>query len=652
MHFLCPAFLFTGVRIWYTIIEIFDKKYREGERIVFCPNCGNPIDDDAVFCPGCGIQLSKFMEETAPGEDSTDGEAVDFYEDPGETAQPEADAAKKRRPAMIFAVIVSAALVVCLLVFHSRPSSLDVSQYTISQFVGYENYGSSADAFDWKSFEMDVARILDDKNTIAKDSRQKIEEKLSAENEQVPPSELILLLADMADEKDCQTFVEVCKALSVSADPSENLKNGDTLTLKYSYDNAAIRKYGIAYKGTESTLTVEGLQEAETYDAFADVKVDFEGVSPDGTAQAPAADDAHGVEYSVEPGTGLANGDEVTVTVHPMEFDDFSGGYVEEYQAVPAETSKTFTVEGLSEYLSSADQLSTDALRSMQSTAENLLDDIVNSWMSEQSSSSLYTKLTYCGLAISVPNDEGSAAGCSTALIYRMDMAGVFDTSVSSATSYLYCSFPQVIVNSDKSVTYDSLLAVCISSDARFVNFSSGGTTGSVPGYDSPEKLSSDIFNADTATVSTNFDQEVTSMENPCTQLAEEDKSNEDGSSSSSSSSKAASSSNSIDTMKKYEKMLGGIETDDGQIFTYSSDEYLSDDEIDSLTRNQAQVAVNEIYARNGAIFDNEGINEYYSQYDWYEPSVSRWDMENHPSKYFNKYERKNIDKLHDKATS
>lgn len=60
----------------------------------------------------------------------------------------------------------------------------------------------------------------------------------------------------------------------------------------------------------------------------------------------------------------------------------------------------------------------------------------------------------------------------------------------------------------------------------------------------------------------------------------------------------------------------------DMQIFPNSSDEYLSESEVSVLTKEEAQEAINEIYARRGYIFRNEDIYNYFCRYDWYNPSI------------------------------
>lgn len=122
------------------------------------------------------------------------------------------------------------------------------------------------------------------------------------------------------------------------------------------------------------TYKVSGLTAVNTFDAFDGVEVEFDGISPDGSATVntlPTAEAAEGLYYTLDEQYNLANGDTVTVTVHSNR-DDFSD-CIEKYGAIPAATEKTYTVEGLKEYITSTDGLTDSVLVSLQNQAEDVL---------------------------------------------------------------------------------------------------------------------------------------------------------------------------------------------------------------------------------------------------------------------------------------
>ena len=66
---------------------------------------------------------------------------------------------------------------------------------------------------------------------------------------------------------------------------------------------------------------------------------------------------------------------------------------------------------------------------------------------------------------------------------------------------------------------------------------------------------------------------------------------------------------------------------DEGQIFPSSSYEIIDPARIKELSDEDLRYAINEIYARNGYIFNNTEMAEYYGSLSWYEPSVKAADF-------------------------
>lgn len=56
-----------------------------------------------------------------------------------------------------------------------------------------------------------------------------------------------------------------------------------------------------------------------------------------------------------------------------------------------------------------------------------------------------------------------------------------------------------------------------------------------------------------------------------------------------------------------------------GFIFPYSATEYLEISDVKDLTAEECRIARNEIYARHGRIFQDEALQAYFEQFDWYE---------------------------------
>ena len=92
----------------------------------------------------------------------------------------------------------------------------------------------------------------------------------------------------------------------------------------------------------------------------------------------------------------------------------------------------------------------------------------------------------------------------------------------------------------------------------------------------------------------------------------------------------------------------------DGEIYTRdnpqedyilpdSDKRYLTEEDLASLTHEECCLARNEIYARHGRKFTTEEIAAYFASKDWYNGTIEPQTFDSNTSKYFNDYERKNI---------
>lgn len=78
-------------------------------------------------------------------------------------------------------------------------------------------------------------------------------------------------------------------------------------------------------------------------------------------------------------------------------------------------------------------------------------------------------------------------------------------------------------------------------------------------------------------------------------------------------------------------------------ILVDSDRRYISEEELDNLTREQLKIARNELYARHGRKFEDEGLTKYFSQFEWYYPMIEPDDFE---ESMLNVYEIANRDMI------
>lgn len=78
-------------------------------------------------------------------------------------------------------------------------------------------------------------------------------------------------------------------------------------------------------------------------------------------------------------------------------------------------------------------------------------------------------------------------------------------------------------------------------------------------------------------------------------------------------------------------------------ILPYSNSSYLSASDISGLSGSEIRMAINEIYARHGRLFDDSTIQSYFDSKSWYNGTTSG---SNFSDGVFNDFERANIDFL------
>lgn len=78
-----------------------------------------------------------------------------------------------------------------------------------------------------------------------------------------------------------------------------------------------------------------------------------------------------------------------------------------------------------------------------------------------------------------------------------------------------------------------------------------------------------------------------------------------------------------------------------GQKFPDSSERYISASELSGMSRDEIQLCINDIYARHGYIFKDDGLRAYYQSQSWYRGTNG--DM-NGVAATFNSYERANVE--------
>lgn len=429
---------------------------------MICVHCGRDIPNGTKFCPFCGQPVAADQPAGQPAFNIQPGASVQPPQQPPVMGaqqpmggQPAAATATVTPKAPIdpkklaVPVAVAAVVVVGGVLIATHKPTVNLNKYITLSAEGYNSIGTLDVEFDTDKLEKDYGK------KIAKNFQK------AMKNHEEDTYGLSNLAGSLYEGGETSLFVTYCA--DGSADKTRNLSNGDVVTYTWDGVNEQTKKeaeelFGVKIKCSDVTYKVSGLTAVNTFDAFDGVEVEFDGISPDGSATVntlPTAEAAKGLYYTLDEQYNLANGDTVTVTVHSNR-DDFSD-CIEKYGAIPAATEKTYTVEGLKEYITSTDGLTDSVLVSLQNQAEDVLNAyIAKSWDSECVT---LKGMSYLGYYILTPKNKDNYGVYQDVIIlpyqvtshnhFEDDKGQVYDADVSY---YWYIAFRNVSKDADGNI--------------------------------------------------------------------------------------------------------------------------------------------------------------------------------------------------------
>lgn len=429
---------------------------------MICVHCGRDIPNGTKFCPFCGQPVAADQPAGQPAFNIQPGASVQPPQQPPVMGaqqpmggQPAAATATVTPKAPIdpkklaVPVAVAAVVVVGGVLIATHKPTVNLNKYITLSAEGYNSIGTLDVEFDTDKLERDYGK------KIAKNFQK------AMKNHEEDTYGLSNLAGSLYEGGETSLFVTYCA--DGSADKTRNLSNGDVVTYTWDGVNEQTEKeaeelFGVKIKCSDVTYKVSGLTAVNTFDAFDGVEVEFNGISPDGSATVntlPTAEAAKGLYYTLDEQYNLANGDTVTVTVHSNR-DDFSD-CIEKYGAIPAATEKTYTVEGLNEYVTDSDGLTDSVLVSLQNQAQDVLNAyIAKSWDSECVT---LKGMSYLGYYILTPKNKDNYGVSQDVIIlpyqvtshnhFEDDKGQVYDADVSY---YWYIAFRNVSKDADGNI--------------------------------------------------------------------------------------------------------------------------------------------------------------------------------------------------------
>ena len=414
---------------------------------MFCGNCGEKMQDGAKFCGKCGWKLEvaeavavaqdvaeekvaevkeaaeekvaevkeaaeekvaevkEAAEETvAEVKEAAEEKAAEVKEAVEEAAAavavqanapveeaPAQDApkeGKKKKGLLILIPVIILALAglavgVVLFLNSLKRQEVDLSDAVTFQVTGYSGYG--------------VATVV-----VNEDALEEKYEDVISDHTKIRWSE----------------FIEEVELLEYETTSLAGLSNGDQITLTWEYDKEkAAEEYKVDILCESISYTVSGLTEVKKIDPFEDITVEFSGVSGVGRADIRMEGRPDYYDYfrpALSANSELTNGDEVKVTFDLTNKDLIAETFG--YELSPAE--KSYTVSGLTEYVTKDEQVTETALLPMMASAEkHFYDHIKGQWVKEAS----VKKLECVGHFISKPDSLNAGVKNVIGLIYKVN---------------------------------------------------------------------------------------------------------------------------------------------------------------------------------------------------------------------------------------
>lgn len=238
---------------------------------------------------------------------------------------------------------------------------------------------------------------------------------------------------------------------------TDSLSNGDTVT--FTWDEDAIQDFedscDVKIKYSDVKVTIEGLEEVATYDAFTGLEVTYGSLDPFGTVSLNSEDcEISNLTYTAEPSTGLKNGDTITVTVEVPD------NCAQQYGKVPEDATKTYKVEGLSGFVTSAADIPEDTMAAMKKQAEDVKKSRFENSKTDGESLNSITYLGNYFLTMKddeAKNHEFSLSPYSTPynalyLIYEVNLTN----EEGSYPYYWYCEFKNITFLEDGTCSVDT----------------------------------------------------------------------------------------------------------------------------------------------------------------------------------------------------
>lgn len=398
---------------------------------MLCKKCGTENENGAKLCKKCGTPLGescnghpKSTNEMSTNASGTDKSASSKNINSVNALQI-TEKLKIMPKKILFGVCAAiVAVIVVIAVALNAGKTINLNKYLTIEASGYNGYGSVSATIDWTAIEKKYGSKLSFTKT--------------AKNEYGG------LLSFMTPMDALQ------EGIMVELDKSSNLSNGDTVTYTWDINDEVAKAVNYKIKHKDDKYSVSDLAEIESFDAFADLNVEFSGIAPNGSVE--ISYNGSGLssnDFKCNKSKGLRNGDIVDVTLSNTNM----GYYANKLGAVPDATSKTYTVSGLQEYISAYSDLTDDFLSELKKEAE---DTIYAYTAGSYSKTSALSNLEYAGYILNSIKDVEAwdiSSYNNFYVIYEGDVSSS-DGSFTASKVYFPVKFSDILKEENGNLSY------------------------------------------------------------------------------------------------------------------------------------------------------------------------------------------------------
>lgn len=425
---------------------------------MFCPYCGNQMKDGARFCTRCGQSVGPAPDlnqgngpkntyqtqnpqgayprgngqpnlgQPGNGRQNTQGRRQQAAGAPGQ---------KKKKfpliPVIIGAVVIVVVIIIAVVLLMTQKPKIDVTENLSIVYEGPSGYASAelSGQYDWQDEAMDV-----------------VIEKYSYYSDEYWT---------------CYDLIYNSSLVTFALDKTEEISNGDTLTVTVTIDEDAMSQLPFKLKGSSKEFEVSDLSEVGTIDLFENIEVSYSGYAPYASVSVSGTCAYTDVYYYCSD-SNIDNGDTITIYCEYDADDLLEAGYTAESD------SAQITVSGVDSYIMSLEEIPEAAMSSMQSQAEDVMAAwVANNWSDDEA----FGSMTYLGsyLLTWKSSDYDSYSDVNRIyLVYEISGSNTDDGSFTYYTAFYYSNM-LLLGSGDYSIDIDACEMVSNSyypSDGRF----------------------------------------------------------------------------------------------------------------------------------------------------------------------------------------